>query len=195
MRINRALEISAQTKLIDWVKVSFNKEADFYTVIITFKGRIRPCKLSSKQIIFGNNELMFESHCGRDFSVQEIRKGFHEFMRQLDFKYLPTSLRKKGIRLKVFPCIGGDRSNGTYNHIHAYIQLPNSVPFENAVTYMKKIAQNKMEEVCKVNGYVETDVWCEKCENVETKFIKYITRAEGGITNRLDKVMIEQVYL
>ncbi|PPC94843.1 MAG: hypothetical protein CTY33_02855 [Methylotenera sp.] len=181
--------------VFDWVSSSFHSEEGFYIVALTLTGRIRFNSLSSKTIILINEQSLSEKQVGRSFTFPELESGFNEFMKQLDYKYLPTSKRKKGIRLKVLPCYGGDVKNGSFNHVHAYIRFPNSVSLENAYLYMEKIVQNKMEGVCKLRGLVETKIWCEKVDKVEPKLIQYMTRSEGEFKNKLDKIMLHQAYL
>lgn len=117
-------------------------------------------------------------------------------MKQLDIKYVPNSKRKKGLKLIRIPFLGGDDGAGTWSHIHAYIQQPAEVPYEEFREYMQLIAQSKMMNVCGKSCIVETNVWSDQCEQIDGKFIKYALRPEGDFNEfKFDKLLIEQVYL
>ncbi len=184
-----------EASFVNWM-TELNKEENLNWVIITFKGRIAPYRVKKQEADLINANLMSAKNIGRGFTKDEITKGFKKFVKQLDIKFLPNNLRRKGIKLKRIPFFGGDSKNGIWNHIHAYVQLPPSVSYEEFVVYMKNIAQKKMESVCLNKGLVEADVWCEPRKLIDEDFMKYSIRPEGEFLNvKLDKVMIEQVFV
>lgn len=182
-----------EPKFIKWVSDSANDGSEF--VLITFKARVRSKRISKFDAELVNASLISKKYIGRGLNEIEIKTGFSDFVKHLDFKYVPTSQRKKGIKLKRIPFFGGDDDAGTWNHIHAYIQKPAEVSNERFFEYMNLIAQSKMQNICGRNCIVEAEVWC-KCEQIDGKFIKYALRPEGDfIHNKLDKLFLEEVYL
>ncbi len=179
---------------IKWALENTNDGSEF--VLVTFKTRVRSIRISRTDTELVNEKLISRNYIGRGLNQIEIKKGFSEFVKHLDFKYVPTSKRKKGIKLKRIPIFGGDEDSGTWNHIHAYIQKPAEVSHEKFSQYMNMIAQSKMEKVCGKNCVVEAKVWCLPCKQIDAKFLKYALRPEGDfVDKKFDKLFVEQVYL
>lgn len=194
MKSNYVWNREIESEYIKWI-FEINHGCEF--VLITFAGRVRSQRVKRLDAELVNANLISKKNLGRGFSKSEIERGFKDFMKQLDIKYIHKSKRKNGIKLKRIPFLGGDDDDaGTWNHIHAYVQKPGEVPYEEFREYMELIAQSKMMNICGKYCIVETDVWCKKCEQINGKFIKYALRPEGDFKEfKFDKLLIEQVYL
>ena len=124
---------------LEYIKWFYETNHGCEFVLITFAGRVRSKRVKRVDAELVNANLISRKNLGRGFSKSEIERGFKDFMKQLDIKYVPNSKRKKGLKLIRIPFLGGDDGAGTWSHIHAYIQQPAEVPYEEFREYMQLI--------------------------------------------------------
>lgn len=164
--------------------------------VVTFKARSKPIKFKQSDIKLVNDDLISESNIRNSYSEKDLETALSMTVHQLDFKYIKTSMRKKGVSLKRVAITGGDTANGTWNHIHALIQLPENTSIEELGEYLNKIFEKKMQSVSKnMSGILEASVWCEPYDHKD-KFLKYCLRPEGkSLDVKFDKVILAELVL
>lgn len=192
---------------ITWVNEHQNQWA-----VVTFTARKRPFKHKAQDAQMLQEKLISKEFLTTSCSRKELEKALAKTVRTFDIDNLTRGQRKAGRKLKRVAVEGGNIKGGTWNHIHALIEIPEKLDVDQCREVLNRHFHDAMKEACgQLRGRrLETDVWCEPYEtNIlddenTNKFLSYCLRPEeDGMSDshdeqlnvHFDKVILSQVVL